>query len=34
MAKIELNSGVYSFTDVDGKTRKSKSESHIQYLLF
>jgi len=33
MAKIELNSGVYSFTDVDGKTRKSKSESHIQYLF-
>jgi hypothetical protein len=33
MAKIENNSGVYSFTDVDGKVRKSKNESHIQYLF-
>jgi hypothetical protein len=33
MAKIENNSGVYSFMDVDGKIRKSKNESHIQYLF-
>lgn len=33
MAKIENNSGVYSFMDTDGKVRKSKNESHIQYLF-
>ena len=33
MSKIENYNGVYSFMDTAGKIRKSKSESHIQYLF-